>query len=407
MVEETATAMITRIADRARDRHAREGQYQAYEHYLHLYWIHRTAQIEIVDEVAKGGDKITFNVTTLWKLDDLQAELRFFFRGIGTVAEYSDNRPMTTLDDSTTRAQSRSTRTRTARSRSATRSRSRSASSSTTRRSAARTTTAPSFLYEVGKGGLVPWRSVGDFDDKASERENSHELDERAWLGGRTTLPYQTRMSRTTTSCRWRPTWPQRQRAAFRARAARAPHRHARRQPRRERRERDLQELVGLAGPNYVNRLVRRLPRPERPCAGRCARRAALLGRVVSRWRAEDGKTDPTARRGVCSRARLTQARMEKAAFRSRAGRSAPTGCGRPTMRSADERPRSSRRASRRSSSAGRLARGGGRVDRARAAGRERRRRRRDLGQGAGRRSIPSRATSGSAASAGRRARAA
>jgi CxxC motif-containing protein (DUF1111 family) len=46
-------------------------------------------------------------------------------------------------------------------------------------------------LYEVGKGGLVPWRAVGTFDDQASERENSHKLDEKGWLGGRTTLPYQ------------------------------------------------------------------------------------------------------------------------------------------------------------------------------------------------------------------------
>jgi hypothetical protein len=46
------------------------------------------------------------------------------------------------------------------------------------------------FLYEVGLGGVVPWHAVGDFDDKASERESSHKLDPRAWLGGHTTLPY-------------------------------------------------------------------------------------------------------------------------------------------------------------------------------------------------------------------------
>jgi hypothetical protein len=32
---------------------------------------------------------------------------------------------------------------------------------------------------------------VGDFADKSSERENSHKIDEKGWLGGRTTLPYQ------------------------------------------------------------------------------------------------------------------------------------------------------------------------------------------------------------------------
>ena len=47
------------------------------------------------------------------------------------------------------------------------------------------------FLYEIGNGGLVPWYTVGDHADQASERENSHKLDEKSWLGGRTTLPYQ------------------------------------------------------------------------------------------------------------------------------------------------------------------------------------------------------------------------
>ena len=36
----------------------------------------------------------------------------------------------------------------------------------------------------------MPWYAVGDFADKSSERENSHRLDERVWLGGRTSLPY-------------------------------------------------------------------------------------------------------------------------------------------------------------------------------------------------------------------------
>jgi CxxC motif-containing protein (DUF1111 family) len=93
-VEETPTALITHWSDRARDRHAREARFNSYEHYLHIYWEKRTAAVEIVDTVGKGGNSVTFNVKTLWKLDDKQAELRFFFRGIGTVAEYSDNKPM-------------------------------------------------------------------------------------------------------------------------------------------------------------------------------------------------------------------------------------------------------------------------------------------------------------------------
>ena len=95
VVEDTPTALITHWSDRARDRHAREARFNAYEHYLHIYWEKRTAAVEIIDTVGKGGNSVTFNVKTLWKLDNQQAELRFFFRGIGTVAEYSDNKPMT------------------------------------------------------------------------------------------------------------------------------------------------------------------------------------------------------------------------------------------------------------------------------------------------------------------------
>jgi CxxC motif-containing protein (DUF1111 family) len=96
VVEDKPDALITHWADRARDRHARENQFKLYEHYLHIYWENRIAEVEIIDKVGKpGGGGVTFNVKTLWKLDDRQAELRFFFRGIGTVAEYHDNRPMT------------------------------------------------------------------------------------------------------------------------------------------------------------------------------------------------------------------------------------------------------------------------------------------------------------------------
>ncbi|NNM12299.1 MAG: hypothetical protein HKO60_10295, partial [Pseudomonadales bacterium] len=76
--EDTPSALITRLADRARDRHAREAQFQIYDHYLSFYWEHRTAEIEIVDTVGKGGDTITFNVITEWPLHPQQGELRFF-----------------------------------------------------------------------------------------------------------------------------------------------------------------------------------------------------------------------------------------------------------------------------------------------------------------------------------------
>jgi hypothetical protein len=35
--EETADALVTRFSDRARDRHAREAEFHAYDHYLSFY----------------------------------------------------------------------------------------------------------------------------------------------------------------------------------------------------------------------------------------------------------------------------------------------------------------------------------------------------------------------------------
>lgn len=99
LVVDTPTARITRWGDRARDRHARESQFRAYEHYLSHYWEHRSVAVEIVDTTGKGGTTITFEVTTQWKLHPGQEELRLFFRGVNTVAEYLDNRTMTALDD--------------------------------------------------------------------------------------------------------------------------------------------------------------------------------------------------------------------------------------------------------------------------------------------------------------------
>jgi CxxC motif-containing protein (DUF1111 family) len=85
----TSNALITYHADRARDRHAREGNFQLYDHYLSWYWEQRVANIQIIDHVAKGGTDIIFNYTTQAQLNP--AEFRTFFRGITTVAEYSDN----------------------------------------------------------------------------------------------------------------------------------------------------------------------------------------------------------------------------------------------------------------------------------------------------------------------------
>ncbi|NND59439.1 MAG: thiol oxidoreductase, partial [Gammaproteobacteria bacterium] len=188
--EDTPTALITRFADRARDRHAREDEYKAYDHYLSFYWEHRTAAIEIVDPIGRGGDTITFNVTTQWPLHPLQAELRFFYRGLNTVAEYHNNGVMTDLGNlNYTRAVSYNNKTN-----------------------------APlqpgdrlefelsqflqgtpngrdnyygtAFLYIVGQG-LVPWEARGVFGDFSTELEDSYPIPQQGWLGGNGTLPYQ------------------------------------------------------------------------------------------------------------------------------------------------------------------------------------------------------------------------
>jgi len=184
---DTEDALITRVADRARDRHAREDQFSAYDHYLSFYWEHRTVGIEIVDPIGRGGDTITFNVTSLWKLKERQAELRFFYRGINTVAEYYNNGVMTKVDDL---HYTRSVRT-----------------NAKTRRPLAvgdriefelsQFLDAPpngrenyygtAFLYVVGRG-LVPWEARGVFGDDSTEREDSYPIPEAAWLGGRTTV---------------------------------------------------------------------------------------------------------------------------------------------------------------------------------------------------------------------------
>lgn len=92
-------ALVTRIADRARDRHAKENHFQAYDHYLTFYWEQRTAAIEIVDYVAKGGTTVRMNVVTQGRLDDLQAENRWFYIGMNTLAEYCGNGVMNRIND--------------------------------------------------------------------------------------------------------------------------------------------------------------------------------------------------------------------------------------------------------------------------------------------------------------------
>lgn len=195
--ENTPAALSTRLADRARDRHAREDEFQQYGHYLSFYWEHRTAAIEIIDTIGKGGSTITFNVATQWELSPLEAELRFLYRGINTVAEYHDNGVMTSVPELDVPGEEVKHYTRSL--------------------SHNPKTGAPlevgdrlefelsqflqdvpngrnnyygtAILYVVGQG-VVPWEAHGVFGDPRTEREDSFPVPLAGWLGGGTTLPY-------------------------------------------------------------------------------------------------------------------------------------------------------------------------------------------------------------------------
>jgi CxxC motif-containing protein (DUF1111 family) len=174
-------ALITHLADRARDRHAREGMFSAYDHYLSWYWEERTIAIEIVDRVAKGGMGITFNYTTLTPLS--APEFRAFFRGINTVAEYHFNMlaPLVGSNLYSATINSKLPENRALR------------IGDRVEIEISQFIEAPvhgrnnyygtAILYVVGQG-IVPWHGVGPLLD-------SFPLPESAWLGGQTTLPYQ------------------------------------------------------------------------------------------------------------------------------------------------------------------------------------------------------------------------
>jgi CxxC motif-containing protein (DUF1111 family) len=178
---ETSEALITRLGDRARDRHARESQFHSYDHYLSWYWEERTIDLEIIDRVAKGGSTITFNYETKTALS--QPEFRAFYRGIGTVAEYhfnylSDlvgpNQYTATITEKLPEYRDLQLGDR-------------------VEIEISQFILAPqngrnnyygtTFLYIVGEG-IVPWEGIGPLND-------SYALPEAAWLGGTTTLPYQ------------------------------------------------------------------------------------------------------------------------------------------------------------------------------------------------------------------------
>ncbi|HMI83185.1 MAG TPA: di-heme oxidoredictase family protein [Polyangiaceae bacterium] len=203
-------AIVTRFGDRGRDRHAREDEFQSYDHYLPHYWEYRTSRYIFVDKVGKGGSTIEVSWVSEWKLDPLP-EFRAWYAGQSTVAQYHGNyAPRFKTEGPGTYDQDHN----------------RTGDGVQYKFTYTIASAIPLdgkevplavgqfmeieisqfldavptgrdnyygtvFLYEVGKGGMVPWYAVGTFTDKASERENSHKIDEKGWLGGRTTLSYQ------------------------------------------------------------------------------------------------------------------------------------------------------------------------------------------------------------------------
>lgn len=199
VVVDTPDALKTYWSDRARDRHAREARFNSYEHYLHIYWEKRTAEVEIIDTVGKdpSGGSVTFNVKAQWKLDTNQAELRFFFRGIGTVAEYHDNQPMKMVGNVDDFTYTRTVSTKMPEGRklqvgdkmefelSQFLDKNYKAAEFTGRDNYYGTT----MLYIAGKG-LVPWAQTGAECQNQDEEvcRDSEMMPEDAWLGGHTTM---------------------------------------------------------------------------------------------------------------------------------------------------------------------------------------------------------------------------
>ncbi len=200
----TPTALITYLADRARDRHARESEFHIYDHYLSWYWEQRVANIEIIDHVAKGGSDIVFNYVTQAQLNP--AEFRTFFRGITTVAEYQNNQTATLVSTNASTIPGETDFHYTA---------TINANAQFNRalqigdrveieisqfllapRNGRANYYGTVLLYIVGKG-IVPWAEGKDVGFNGgivaniNQSLDSYPLSTNAWLGGLTTLPYQ------------------------------------------------------------------------------------------------------------------------------------------------------------------------------------------------------------------------
>ncbi|WP_462164071.1 di-heme oxidoredictase family protein [Pseudoalteromonas xiamenensis] len=209
-------ALVTRFADRGRDRHAKEDQFQSYDHYLSHYWTHRTAQFQFVDYVAKGGNSLEITFITEWPLDE--REFRAWYRGLNTVAEYHGNyfgvngavqeldygsydHNFNKISDSGTQHRYRLVindyrplnwdpgQTGFLPLQVGQRMEFEASQFLLAAPEGRDNYYGTTYLYVIGQG-LVPWKTQGNFDDKGSQREDSYPIAQSAWLGGGTTLPY-------------------------------------------------------------------------------------------------------------------------------------------------------------------------------------------------------------------------
>ena len=196
--EDRADALVTRFSDRPRTRHARENQFQSYDHYIPFYFENRSSNIEIIDRVAKGGDSITMNVRTIFPLNQIAAENRWWYTGVNTVAEYAGNGGMDFLgfDGTFYNYQKTDTLNRQFNREIRIGDRLEFEVSQFSRDDIPRGQVnyyGTTYLYIVGRG-IVPWytENAGEFVEGAElYQEDSRELPEEYWLGGKTTLPYQ------------------------------------------------------------------------------------------------------------------------------------------------------------------------------------------------------------------------
>ena len=189
---ETDVALVTRFSDRPRTRHAREDEFQSYDHYIKFYFEDRSSNIEIVDYVAKGGDTIEMNVRTIFPLDPIQAENRWWYQGITTVAQYASNGIMTYQGFDGTYYYYQKTSNQNTRL-------GRSIQLGDRLEFEISQFSAPgiprgqanyygtTFLYIVGEG-IVPWYAEAA---GSTYPEDSQKIPEEFWLGGRTTLHHQ------------------------------------------------------------------------------------------------------------------------------------------------------------------------------------------------------------------------